>query len=278
MAVKYYKPTTPARRGMSTQDTSMLTKQAPSKKLKTIKKTKSGRNNQGRITVRHRGGGAKRFYRHVNFSLEPGITAEVVSIEYDPNRSARIAKVVDQNGQFHYLLAGSSIKVGQKIESGDESSIEQGNRLTLGAMPVGSYIYCVEIKPGSGGTMVRSAGASAQLMSKEGNYCQVRLPSGEVRKFHVNCKATLGSVGNEQHQNIKLGSAGRRRRMGWRPAVRGKVMNAVDHPHGGGDGGAHSIGRHPKTPWGKPALGYKTRRRKSSNKLIVRSRHKAKRS
>ncbi len=278
MAIKNYKPTTPARRGMSTQDTAMITDKQGPKKLRVIKKSKAGRNNTGRITVRHRGGGVKRFYRIVNFNLAPGTSAVIEGIEYDPNRSARIARIKDSDGQYHYVLAGAGMKVGQKLESGDEVSVEKGNRMTLQALPTGSYIYNIEITPGSGGTMVRTAGATAQLMAKENGYAQIRLPSGEVRLFNLSCQATIGSVGNEQHQNIKIGSAGRRRKMGWRPAVRGKVMNAVDHPHGGGDGGAHGVGRNPKTPWGKPTLGYKTRRRKSSNKLIIRSRHAAKRS
>ena len=278
MAIKYYKPTTPARRGMSTQDTAMLTPKAKGpKKLKVIKKSKAGRNNSGRITVRHRGGGVKRFYRIVNFALEPGTTGVIEAIEYDPNRSARIARIKDEKGQPHYVLAGAGMKVGEKVASGDDVAVERGNRMSLKALPTGSYIYAIELTPGSGGSIVRSAGTGAQLMAKENGYAQVRLPSGEVRLFNDACQATLGTVGNEQHQNIKLGSAGRRRKMGWRPSVRGKVMNAVDHPHGGGDGGAHGVGRNPKTPWGKPTLGYKTRRRKSSNKLIVRSRHAAKR-
>lgn len=278
MAIKQYKPTTPGRRGMTTQDFSTITPKATGpKKLRVVKKSKAGRNNTGRITVRHRGGGAKKFYRVVNFALMPGTKATIEAIEYDPNRSARIARIKDENGHYHYILAGNGMKVGQKIASGDDIDIEKGNRLTLKAIPTGSYIYNIELKPGRGGQMVRSAGATAQLMAKDGDYAQIRLPSGEVRLVHLTCTASLGAVGNEQHQNIKIGSAGRRRKMGWRPSVRGKAMNAVDHPHGGGDGGAHGVGRVPKTPWGKKTLGNKTRRRKYSNKMIVRSRHLGKR-
>lgn len=279
MSVKPFKPTTPARRGMTTQDFSQIDKDSSSpKRLRSVKKRKAGRNNTGRITVRHRGGGAKKFYRHVNFALPAGTTATVVAIEYDPNRSARIARIEDQNGNFHYVLASSNMKVGKKIESGLEAPISAGNRLPLSAIPNGSIVHNIEMTPGKGGQMVRSAGAGAQLMAKDEKYAQLRLPSGEVRLVNAKSEATLGTVGNEQHQNIKLGSAGRRRRKGWRPSVRGKAMNAADHPHGGGDGGAHGVGRDPKTPWGQKTLGYKTRRRKTSNKLIVRSRHVSKRS
>lgn len=278
MAVKQYKPTTPGRRGMTNQDfSSVTTGNTGPKKLKSIKKSKAGRNNSGRITVRHRGGGVKRFYRHVNFALPAGTSAVIEAVEYDPNRSARIARIKDQKGHHHYVLATASMKVGQTITSGAESAIEKGNRLPIQNIPVGSIIHNIELTPGKGGQMVRSAGAGAQLMAKEGDYAQVKLPSGEVRKVRLVCEATIGTVGNEQHQNIKLGSAGRRRRMGWRPSVRGVVMNAVDHPHGGGDGGSHGVGRVPKTPWGQITLGAKTRRRKTTNKYIVRSRHEAKR-
>lgn len=263
---------------MTSQDFSDVTAKEAPKKLRSIKKSKAGRNNTGRITTRHRGGGVKKFYRHVNFALPAGIEATIESIEYDPNRSARIARVKDQNGHYHYVLAHVGAKVGQKVGSGEGSAIERGNRLPLKNIPVGSYIHNIELKPGNGGQMVRSAGAQAQLMAREEGYGQIRLPSGEVRLVNEQCTATLGAVGNIQHQNIKLGSAGRRRKQGWRPTVRGKVMNAVDHPHGGGDGGAHGVGRDPKTPWGQKTLGYKTRKRKSTNKYIVRSRHATKRS
>lgn len=277
MALKQYKPTTPGRRGMTNQDFDKVTTNKPVKSLLRAKKQKSGRNNQGRITTRHRGGGVKRFYRIVNFNLKPGTTATIEHIEYDPNRSARIARILDQDNKYHYILAASKMKVGDKITVGDEAPIEAGNRLTLKNIPVGSIVHAVEMQPGKGAQLVRSAGAGAQLTAKEGNYAQIKLPSGEVRMVHINCSASLGVIGNEQHQNIKIGKAGRVRAKGRRPQVRGKVMNAADHPHGGGDGGAHGVGRNPVTPWGKPTLGYKTRSRKKDNKFIVRSRHVGKR-
>lgn len=277
MPIKQYKPTTPGRRGMTTQDFDSITAKKPIKSLLVQKKKFSGRNNQGRITVRHRGGGVKQFYRIVNFKLAPGTTATIEAIEYDPNRSARIARIKESNGTYHYVIAAHGMKVGAKLESGEKSPIETGNRLPLNKIPDGSLIHSVELTPGRGGQMVRSAGASAQLMAKEGEYAQIKLPSGEVRLIHLTCLASMGIVGNEQHQNVKIGKAGRNRKRGWRPSVRGKAMNAVDHPHGGGDGGAHGIGRNPKTPWGIKTLGFKTRRRKQSNKFIVRSRHAAKR-
>ena len=279
MAIKSYKPTTPGRRGMTTQDfASVTTKNDGPKKLKSIKKSTAGRNNSGRITVRHRGGGVKKFYRHVNFALPAGTKAVIEAIEYDPNRSARIARIKDEKSHYHYVLATTSMKVGATLESGAEVAIEKGNRLPLAAIPEGTIIHNIELTPGKGGQMVRSAGAGAQLMAKEGSYAQIKLPSGEVRVVQLVCEATIGSVGNEQHQNVKIGSAGRNRRKGIRPSVKGKVMNAADHPHGGGDGGKHGVGRIPKTPWGQKALGAKTRRRKSTDKYIVRSRHAAKRS
>lgn len=283
MAIKQYKPTTPGRRGMTSQDMSEITAKKPLKSLLVVKTQKSGRNNQGRITVRHRGGGARKFYRLIDFKLAAGLTATIEQIEYDPNRSARIARIKDQNGDFHYILAAKGMKVGQKIASGEESAIEMGNRLPLKNIPVGSVIHAIELQPGRGAQLVRTAGASAQLTAKEGEYAQVRLPSGEVRSINLACTATIGVVGNEQHQNIKIGKAGRKRNLGIRPSVRGVVMNAADHPHGGGDGGRHGVGggkNHgtaPKTPWGQKTLGYKTRRRKASNKFIVRSRHQGKR-
>lgn len=277
MAIKQYKPTTPGRRGMTTQDMSAITTKKPLKSLTVIKKRSSGRNNQGRITTRHRGGGARKFYRLVNFNLAAGTTAVVEHIEYDPNRSARIARIKDQNNQYHYILAANGMKVGQKITSGEDVSIESGNRLPLKNIPVGSVIHAIEMQLGRGAQIVRSAGASAQLMAKEGDYAQVRLPSGEVRMIHLACTASLGVVGNVHHQNIKVGKAGRSRHKGIRPSVRGVVMNAADHPHGGGDGGAHGVSRAPVTPWGQKTLGFKTRRRKSTTKFIVRSRHAAKR-
>ncbi len=277
MALKTYRPTTPSRRGMTNRDFSAVTAKKPIKSLRRSKKTGSGRNNSGRITVRHRGGGVKRFYRLVDFKHQTDFKATIEAIEYDPNRSANIARVKDDSGKYYYVIAEGTMKVGQVLHGGEKAPIERANRLPLEKIPPGSQIYNIEINPGRGGQMVRSAGAQAQLLAKENGYAQVRLPSGEVRLVSLSCYANLGAVGNEQHQNVKLGNAGRNRRLGRRPQVRGKVMNAVDHPHGGGDGGAHGIGRNPKTPWGQPTLGYKTRRRKSTNKMIVRSRHKAKR-
>jgi large subunit ribosomal protein L2 len=277
MSIKTYKPTTPGTRGMTTQDMSTITARKPLKSLVVIKKKTSGRNNQGRITTRHKGGGVRKFYRLINFKLESGLTATIEAIEYDPNRSARIARIKDNKGVYHYILAANNMKVGQKIHSGDEVAIENGNRLPLKNIPVGSVIHAIELQPGKGAQLVRSAGNSAQLMAKEGDYAQVKLPSGEVRMVHVECTASMGVIGNEQHQNIKIGKAGRNRHKGIRPGVRGVVMNAADHPHGGGDGGRHGMGKDPRTPWGQKTLGFKTRSRKTSNKFIVRSRHAAKR-
>jgi large subunit ribosomal protein L2 len=277
MAVKQYRPTTPGQRGMTTQDMSEITAKKPLKSLVEIKKKRSGRNNQGRITTRHRGGGTRKFYRLVNFKLASGITAIVESIEYDPNRSARIARIKDQFGKYHYIIAANNMKAGQKIVSGKDAPIENGNRLQLKDIPVGSAVHNIELQPGKGAQIVRAAGASAQLMAKEGNYAQLKLPSGEVRMVHVDSTASIGVVGNLQHQNIKVGKAGRTRKKGIRPTVRGVVMNAADHPHGGGDGGRHGPGKDPRTPWGQLTLGYKTRRNKSTDKLIVRSRHLGKR-
>lgn len=277
MAIQQYKPTTPGRRGMTSQDFDGITTRKPLKSLVVFKKQKSGRNNTGRITTRHRGGGARKFYRIMNFRLAEGTTATIEHIEYDPNRTARIARIKDSNDKYHYILASSGMKQGQTITVGEEAPIENGNRLALKNIPVGSVIHAIELQPGKGSQVVRSAGASAQLMAREGEQAQVRMPSGEVRLFSVNCMASIGVVGNLQHQNIKIGKAGRNRRKGFRPTVRGVVMNAADHPHGGGDGGRHGIGKDPRTPWGQKTLGYKTRSRKSTDKLIVRSRHAAKR-
>lgn len=284
MPIKTYNPTTPGRRGMSSQDFDEITTKKPLRSL-LVKKTRgNGRNNQGRITTRHKGGGTKKFYRLVNFKLAEGVTAVIEHIEYDPNRSARIARIKESNGTYHYILASAGMKVGQKIASGEEASIENGNRLPLKNIPVGSTIHAIELKPGKGAQLVRSAGNSAQLMGKADNgYVQIKLPSGEVRLVSETCTASLGVIGNEQHQNVKIGKAGRNRHKGKRPSVRGVVMNAADHPHGGGDGGRHGIGggkNHgsaPKTPWGQKTLGFKTRRRKNTNQFIVRSRHAAKR-
>ena len=284
MAVKLLKPTTPGRRGMTTRDFSAITTDKPLKKLVVAKKITAGRNNRGRITTRHKGGGVKRNIRLVNFNLAPGITAVVEHIEYDPGRSANIARILDHNEEHHYILAANGMIIGTKISSGPESPISVGNRLALKNIPSGSLIHAIELTPGRGAQMVRSAGNSAQLIAKEEDYCQVRMPSGEVRKVLSTCMASIGVLGNEQHQNIKYGKAGRKRKMGVRPTVRGVVMNAVDHPHGGGDGGRHGVGggvNHgaaPRTPWGQKTLGFKTRSRsKTSNKFIVRSRHEAKR-
>jgi len=277
MAIKQYNPTTPGRRGMTSQDTSVITTKKPLRSLLVPKRRTNGRNNQGRITTRHRGGGARKFYRLVNFNLPAGTVATVEHIEYDPNRSARIARIKDQNEKYHYVLAPANLQIGQTIQSGEEAPIENGNRLPLKNIPVGSTIHAIELQPGRGAQLVRSAGNKAQLVAKEGQYAQVRMPSGETRLVNVNCMATLGSVGNDQHQNIKIGKAGRNRHLGKRPTVRGVVMNAVDHPHGGGDGGRHRMAKAPRTPWGQKTLGYKTRRRKSTSQFIVRSRHQAKR-
>lgn len=283
MAIKAYRPTTPGRRGMTSQDTDGITTNKPVRSLLVAKRRNNGRNNQGRITTRHKGGGARKFYRLVDFSLPAGTEATIEHIEYDPNRSARIARIKEADGTYHYILAAHGMRVGGTIVSGEEVAIETGNRLPLKNIPVGSSVHAVELQPGGGAQLVRSAGNSAQVMAKEGEYVQLRLPSGEVRLVHHTCTASLGVIGNEQHQNVKIGKAGRNRHKGIRPTVRGVVMNAVDHPHGGGDGGRHGIGggkNHgaaPKTPWGQKTLGYKTRRRKSTNQFILRSRHAAKR-
>lgn len=277
MPIKAYNPTTPARRGMTTQDLSDVTTRKPLKSLTKSKKQNAGRNNTGRITVRHRGGGVKRHYRLLNHGLADGLELTVEEIEYDPNRSARIARVKDQHGLYHYILADTSMTKGKKIASGEKAPIEASNRMPISKIPVGTQIYAIELTPGKGAQMVRSAGTKAQLMAKEGDYATIKLPSGETRKVRVEATAAIGVVGNVQHQNVKVGSAGRKRRKGIRPTVRGVVMNAADHPHGGGDGGRHGTGKAPRTPWGQLTLGYRTRRRKSSNKLIVRSRHDAKR-
>lgn len=277
MAIREYKPTTPARRGMSSQDLDSITAKKPLKSLVKSKKQTSGRNNQGKITTRHRGAGARRHYRIVNFKLAPGTTATVEQIEYDPNRSARIARVKDQNGNYHYVLAARNMKPGRKFKVEEETAIERGNRLPLKNIPAGTQIHAVELQPGRGAQLARTAGASARLVAKEDDYAQIRLPSGEIRMINIECMATIGVVGNEQHQNVRVGKAGRTRRKGIRPTVRGVVMNAADHPHGGGDGGRHRMARPPVTPWGQKTLGYKTRRRKTTSKFIVRSRHQGKR-
>lgn len=283
MAIKSYNPTTPGRRGMTTQDFEGITTNKPTRSLILPKQRGSGRNNQGRITTRHKGGGARKFYRVINFKLAQGVSGIIEQIEYDPNRSARIALIKESNGTYHYILAAQGMSVGQTITSGEDVAIETGNRLPLKNIPVGSLIHAIELQPGRGAQLVRSAGNSAQLMGRDNGYAQIRMPSGEVRLINENSTASLGVIGNGQHQNVKIGKAGRNRNLGKRPHVRGVVMNAVDHPHGGGDGGRHGIGggkNHgsaPKTPWGQKTLGYKTRSRKSTSKFILRSRHAAKR-
>ena len=277
MGIKAYRPTTPAQRQKTTQDFDQITTRKPMKSLLAHKKQQAGRNNQGRITVRHRGGGVKRHYRIITYKLPLDLTFTVEEIEYDPNRSARIARVKDQNGVYYYVIADSKMTKGTKFKTGNEVEIENSNRMPLENIPVGTFVYAIELNPGKGAQMVRSAGTSAQLMAKEGRYATLKMPSGEVRKVLVNCEASIGTVSNEQHQNIKIGSAGRKRRKGIRPTVRGVVMNAADHPHGGGDGGRHGSGKAPRTPWGQLTLGYRTRRNKKTNKMIVRSRHEGKR-
>ena len=274
MGIKTYKPYTPSRRQMSGSDFSEITKKAPEKSLVVSLQKNSGRNNQGKITVRHRGGGSRRKYRLVDFKRKKdGIQANVLAIEYDPNRTANIALICYADGEKSYILAPAGLKVGMKIMNGPEAEVRLGNCLPLSEIPVGTLIHNIELYPGKGGQMVRSAGNSAQLMAKEGKYATLRLPSGEMRMVPVVCRATIGTVGNADHNLINIGKAGRKRHMGIRPTVRGSVMNPNDHPHGGGEGKT-GIGRPgPCTPWGKPALGLKTRKKnKSSNKLIVRRR------
>lgn len=273
MAIKMYKPTSPGRRGMSVSTFSEVTRTVPEKSLLRPIRERAGRNNQGRVTVRHRGGGHKRMYRVIDFRRNKhGIPARVESIEYDPNRSARIALLVYADGERRYILAPLGLKVGAQLMSGPEAEVRVGNALPLRNIPLGTMIHNVELQPGRGGQLVRSAGTAAQLMAKEGEYAQVRLPSGEVRKVPMDCLATIGQVGNLDHANISLGKAGRKRWLGWRPAVRGTAMDPNSHPHGGGEGRSPVGMPGPKTPWGKPALGYKTRRNKRTDKMIVRRR------
>lgn len=277
MAITVYKPTTNGRRGMMSQDSSAITTKRPVRSLSKNLKRSQGRNNQGRITTRHKGGASRRLYRDISFTLPEGFEGTIEHIEYDPNRSARIARVKGKDGRYSYVLAAHGMKQGQSIKSGSEVSIETGNRLPLKSIPVGSVVHAVELVPGKGAQMVRGAGTSAQLVAKDETHAQVRLPSGEVRLLRVECTASLGVLGNEQHQNVSIGKAGRNRHKGIRPTVRGVVMNAADHPHGGGDGGRHRMAKAPRTPWGQKTLGYKTRRNKSTDKYIVRSRHAGKR-
>ena len=275
MAIKKYKPTSPARRFMTVSDFSEITKFEPERSLLASKKKNAGRNSYGRITVRHRGGGNRKKYRIIDFKRnKDGMNATVIGIEYDPNRSANIALIQYEDGEKAYILAPLGLTDGDVVVSGEGADIKPGNALFLKDIPVGTLIHNIELYPGKGGQLVRSAGNSAQLMAKEGDYAQVRLPSGEVRMVRLNCKATIGIVGNQQHENISIGKAGRKRHMGWRPTVRGVVMNPNDHPHGGGEGKS-PIGRAaPVTPWGKPALGLKTRKHKNrTDKFIVKRRN-----
>ena len=277
MAIKSYRPTTPAQRGKTTQDFDQITTSKPMKSLLKAKKQQAGKNNQGRITVRHRGGGVKRHYRLLTHNLPKDLKLTVMEIEYDPNRSARIARVKDQNGVYYYVVADQNMTKGSTCTTGDEVAVESSNRLPLENIPVGTFVYAIELTPGRGAQMVRAAGTSAQLMAKEDGYATLKMPSGEFRKVLSTCQASVGVVGNLQHQNVKIGAAGRTRRKGIRPTVRGVVMNATDHPHGGGDGGRHGSGKAPRTPWGQLTLGYRTRHNKKTDKMIVRSRHEGKR-
>lgn len=278
MAIKTYKPTSPGRRGMSVSTFEEITRTKPEKSLLAPLHRKAGRNVRGKITVRHQGGGHKRRYRIIDFKRDKeGIPARVSSIEYDPIRSARIALLVYADGEKRYIIAPLGLMVEDTVMSGSEAEIRGGNALPLANIPVGTLIHNIELQPGRGGQLVRAAGTSAQLMAKEGKYAHVRLPSGEIRLIHKQCMATIGQVGNTDHGNIKLGKAGRKRRLGWRPAVRGSAMSPRDHPHGGGEGRTPIGMPSPKTPWGKPTLGYKTRRRKDTNKWILRRRSKKRR-
>lgn len=275
MSIKVYKPTSNSRRNMSVTDYSELSKVAPERSLLEPLKNKSGRNNYGRITVRHRGGANRRKYRVIDFKRSKfDVPAEVVSLEYDPNRSAHIALIKYEDGVKSYILAPAGLKVGDKVMAGPDADIKPGNALPLVNIPTGTVIHNVELYPGRGGQLARAAGNAAQLMAKEGEYALLRLPSGELRKVPANCMATVGQVGNLDHENVKIGNAGRKRHMGWRPTVRGSVMNPNDHPHGGGEGKS-PVGRPgPVTPWGKPALGYKTRATHNrSDKFIVKRRN-----
>ena len=274
MGIKTYNPYTPSRRQMTGSDFSEITKAAPEKSLTVSLQKKSGRNNQGKITVRHHGGGSRRKYRIIDFKRrKDGVPAKVTAIEYDPNRTANIALICYADGEKAYILAPEGLKVGMKVMNGPEAEVRIGNCLPLTEIPVGTLVHNIELYPGKGGQMVRSAGNAAQLMAKEGKYATLRLPSGEMRMVPIICRATVGTVGNGEHSLINIGKAGRKRHMGIRPTVRGSVMNPNDHPHGGGEGKT-GIGRPgPSTPWGKPALGLKTRKKnKQSNKLIVRRR------
>lgn len=275
MAIKKYNPTSPARRFMTVSDFTEITKKSPERSLLAKKDKHAGRNSYGRITVRHRGGGNRRKYRIIDFKRNrDGMPATVIGVEYDPNRSANIALIQYEDGEKAYIIAPIGLTDGDVVVSGEGADIKPGNALFIKDIPVGTLIHNIELYPGKGAQLVRSAGNSAQLMAKEGDYAQVRLPSGEVRMIRLDCKATIGVVGNQQHENVSIGKAGRKRHMGWRPTVRGVVMNPNDHPHGGGEGKS-PIGRPaPVTPWGKPALGLKTRKTKNrTDKFIVKRRN-----
>jgi len=275
MGVKYYKPTSPGRRLMTGHDFSEITKDKPEPKLVKEMRKKAGRNNQGRITVRHKGGGHKRQYRIIDFKrLMRDIPAKVEAIEYDPNRSARIALLMYKNGARTYIIAPVGLGVGDTIVTSEHADIKAGNALPIRNIPVGTMIHNIEMKPGRGGQLVRTAGGSAQLLAKEGEYAQVRMPSGEVRLIRTECYATIGQVGNIEHENIRIGKAGRTRWKGIRPTVRGVVMNPVDHPHGGGEGKSGQGNPHPVSPWGQPTKGYKTRLNKRTQRFIVKRRTK----
>ena len=273
MGIKSFKPYSPGRRFMTVSTFEEITTDKPEKSLLAPLKSHGGRNQKGRMTVRHQGGGHKRRYRIIDFKRnKDGIPAKVATIEYDPNRSARIALLNYVDGEKRYIIAPNGLNVGDMVESGSEADIKTGNALPLKNIPVGTMIHNIEMKIGKGGQMVRSAGAAAQLMAKEGDYATIRMPSGEVRKVHINCRATIGQVGNLDHENITIGKAGRSRWLGRRPAVRGVAQNPIDHPHGGGEGHSPVGRKHPVTKWGKCAMGSKTRRKKASDKLIVRRR------
>ena len=275
MALKIYRPTSPGRRGMSGSTFEEITTGKPEKSLLAPLKRKAGRNNQGRITVRHRGSGAKRRLRIIDFKRDKiGVPGKVATIEYDPNRSARIALIHYIDGEKRYILSPSGLGVGDTIKSGSDAEVKPGNALPLKLIPSGTLIHNIGLRKEGGGQLVRSAGTAAQLMAKEGEYALVRLPSSEVRRIRSDCLATIGQVGNVDHQSIKLGKAGRKRWLGWRPTVRGSAMNPSDHPHGGGEGRSPIGMPGPKTPWGKPALGYRTRKPKVTNKMIVKRREK----
>lgn len=276
MAIRTIKPTTPGQRGMTSQNFADITTKKPVKSLLRTHKRTSGRNNRGVITSRRRGGGAKRHYRLVSWKLPEGFSGEVEEIEYDPNRGARLARLKSADGHYHYIIAPKDIRQGQKIIVGEKAPIEDGNRLRLRHIPVGSLIHNIELKIDGGAQIVRAAGLSARLTSKEDEYAQIKLPSGEIRMFRLDIQASLGVVGNEQHQNVKLGKAGRKRHLGRRPKIRGVATNAADHPHGGGEAKGKGY-KTPMTPWGQPTLGYKTRHKRKTNRFIVRDRHSSKR-